>query len=61
MAILNFYIMNVLIFDYEFALESCKKNDFSQVSVRHVIGQNALIQQDSGIILSSVSQEEIHK
>ena len=36
--------MNILIFDYEFALESCKKNEISQVSASQVIGQNALIQ-----------------
>ena len=36
--------MGVLIFDYEFALESCKKNEVSQVSTSQVIGQNTLIQ-----------------
>ena len=36
--------MNILIFDYEFALESCKKNEISQVSASQVIDQNALIQ-----------------
>ena len=36
--------MNILIFDYEFALESCKENEISQVSSSQVIGQNALIQ-----------------
>ena len=36
--------MSVLIFDYEFALESCKKNEVSWVSASQVIAQNALIQ-----------------
>ena len=36
--------MGVLIFDYEFALESCKKKEVSQVSTSQVIGQNTLIQ-----------------
>ena len=36
--------MNVLISEYEFALESCKKNEVSQVSASQVTGQNALIQ-----------------
>ena len=36
--------MGVLIFDYEFALESCKKNEVSRVSASQVIAQNALIQ-----------------
>ena len=39
-----FYVMNMLIFDYESALESRKKNEVSQVSASQVIGQNALIQ-----------------
>ena len=34
----------MLIFDYVFALESCKKNEVSQVSASQVTGQNALIQ-----------------
>ena len=45
--------MGVLIFDYEFALESCKKNEVSQVSTSQVIGQNTIIQ-DSLIISISV-------
>ena len=36
--------MNRLIFDYESALESSKKNEVSQVSASQVRGQNALIQ-----------------
>ena len=32
------------IFDNVFALESCKKNEVSQVSASQVTGQNALIQ-----------------
>ena len=42
--ILIFYIMNMLIFDYEFALESFRKNEVSRVSDSQVIAQNALIQ-----------------
>ena len=34
----------MLIFDNVFALESCKKNEVSQVSASQVIGQNALMQ-----------------
>ena len=34
----------MLIFDNVFALESCKKNEVSQVSASQVTGQNALIQ-----------------
>ena len=36
--------MDALILDYEVALESCKKNEVSQVSASEVSGQNALIQ-----------------
>ena len=39
-----FYVMNILIFDDESALESSKKNEVSQVSASQVRGQNALIQ-----------------
>ena len=34
----------MLIFDYKFALESCKKNKVSRVSASQVVAQNALIQ-----------------
>ena len=36
--------MNVLISEYEFALESCKKNEVSQVSASQDTDENALIQ-----------------
>ena len=50
----------MLIFDYEFALESCKKNEVSQVSTSQVIGQNTLIQKVCRILWSSTSQEGIN-
>ena len=36
--------MNVLISEYEFALESCKKNEVLQVSASQDTDENALIQ-----------------